>query len=595
MTEKRYSFFNFRLYHRNEETPTIEMFLLRSKKPPYISILTILLYCFAAFFQCRHEVIAQIGNVSFSADAGLAFWTQDIVINRLSNVGIPSDVPSITSSKPYEQFIRVKFGSEFGELFQVALGASFGITNFSAIGNEPSTFAINGRPAAGIIKHSTDTYVNGITLFPTISLNIFKSLRAGIEIPYYIPVYSFSRHNQEITEPTELKGSQLSNESEEHVTRESFGSWFALGFFAGYSFPLNKAGTLALTPTIGIRKMVQSPIVSNSALPITVNTSIGVEYRFIKTIREQFYDSVFTKNDTLLVLGAVRSRDTVLYTEQIVDSVKDITLENASIRRTYIHKLYKHSVPKKVSVLTGQIHATFFDSSNDKSKEMQEAVSLTEIYDIAQCTILADEKSNLDDIPKSVFSRANMKENKSEKIKSLTFSDTLSLIYPSIIRLKHNAVSEAGLQSWKIRLEQNNTLLKEINGQSELGNYTDININELNIQGKGTELICKLILRDYEDNEFTTQNTRIKLILGTMEHIDTSHSVEIYFVDEKVHKKRYKDFLPQTLSDSLIRFDDMKTIFEQNAESPIMRFRKQQWMNRFPYLHKYLFCLQVLP
>jgi len=595
MNEKRYSFFIFRLYHRNEETLIIEMLLLRSKKPTHISILTILLCCFAFFFQCRHEVIAQVGNVSLSAHAGFAFWTQNIVINRLSNVQIPTNVSNSTSSPPIEQFVQLGISTELNERFRLSLGTSFGITNFSANGNESSTFAVNGRPVEGIIQHTTDSYLSGMTLIPSFSAKVFQSFYAGIEVPYYIPFYSYSRHSQEIIQPTELKGSQLSNEFEELPTRESFGSWLALGFFARYSLPINSSRTLTLNPSISFRKMLQSPILSNSILPTTFNAAVGVEYVFRKNIRQQYFDSVITKNDTVLVLGTVLSRDTVTFIEQTVDSVKDIIIENASIKRTYVHNTYKHTVPKKTPVLTGQIRATFYDENNDAAHEMSEDVSLTEIYDIARCTIWSSEKSGLDSIPQFMVNKSLIKENKTEKIKSTTLIDTLNLIYPSTIRLRHNAVSEAGLQSWKIHLEQNSTLVKEISGTNELAEYTDININELNIYKTGAELICKLVLRDYEGNEFTTQNTRIKLLLGANEHNDSSHNVEIYFVDEKINKKKYKDFLSEEVANSLLRVNDMKTKYNQDSETPILRFRKLQWLNRFSFLHKYMFSLQVIP
>ncbi len=595
MNEKRYSFFNFRLYHRNEETHTIEMLLLRSKKPTHISTLTILLCCFAFFFQSRHEVIAQIGNISLSANAGFAFWTQNIVINRLSNAQILTNVTNSTSSPPIEQFFQLGISTELNERFRLSLGTSFGITNFSAKGNESSTFAINGRPVVGIIQHTTDSYLSGITLIPAFSAKVFQSFYAGIEVPYYIPIYSYSLHSQEIIQPTELKGSQLSDEFEELPTRESFDSWLALGFFARYFLPINSTRTLTLNPSISFRTMLQSPILSNTILPTTLNASLGIEYVFRKNIRRQFYDSVVTKSDTILVLGTVLSRDTVTFIERTVDSVKDIVIENASIKRTYQHNIYKHIVPKKIPVLTGQIRATFYDENNNAAHEMTEDVSLMEIHDIAQCTIWSSEKSRFDSIPKFMLKKSLITENKTEKIKSTTFIDTLNLIYPSTIRFKHNAVSEAGLQSWKIRLEQNSILVKEISGTNELAEYTDININELNIRKTGAELICKLVLRDYEGNEFTTQNTRIKLLLGTNEHIDSSHNIEIYFVDESISKRRYKDFLPEKVSNSLLRLSDMKTDFNQDSETPILRFRKLQWLNRFSFLHKYMFSLQVIP
>jgi len=230
-----------------------------------------------------------------------------------------------------------------------------------------------------------------------------------------------------------------------------------------------------------------------------------------------------------------------------------------------------------------------------KKSAVSEDVSLTEIYDIAKCTILGDDKSDFQILTQTLWDSYDISETKNDKYKYITFMDTLSLIFPSTIRLKHNAVSEVGLRSWKISLEQSNKIVKEISGESELIDYTDININELNIYGKGTELICKLFLKDYEGNEFTTANTRIKLSLGKREIRDSSHSIEIYFIDEKASKKKYKDILPEEIYNSLTRIDDIKTTQNITSETPIMRFRKLQWLNRFPFLRKYLFSLRALP
>lgn len=572
-----------------ERFPIVPMLIPRFHNPFFLHIILYLCcYCIVSIF-IINEAIAQNEYLSLDVNGGITFWSEQFQVNAPKSVSVNTPIQLTTQSFAFGQFFSL--GTKANLFSNTSLSLSFHGNRmlFSSDGKESTIVAVDGRPTEAIIRHDFQTELYSFSIVPSVSQK-FSNVMLALEFPYTIPFFSRYTQNQTVEQPESLKGSQLSNEESKGKANDVFSNFWSLGIAMSYTLPISSMENLKLVPSISARKAIQSPFSASTVLPFVFNVAVGVQYSFTKnSIIEQKRDTVYTKNDTLLVLGGIRSADTVMFIEQKIDSVRDFVLDNISIKRTFCHNVYKHSVPKKSSVLTGEIKASFLDDSG----KIFDAVHLVELYDVALCNVWVKEK-NIASLPYSITSRSVVKKYKKEKVLQYTFSDSIHRIYPSTIRLQHTAVSEAGLESWKIRLERNNTLIMETKGYNTINEFTDIDINTLNLDDRfGMEFQCYLILKDYEGNEFVSQKTNIKLRITSNASSNEADSIEIHYVDPQIKKQE----LSNLLSGEVIPYlGSNHTSVSSVGKVPqaISDLRRKLWSRRFPELKNYLFSLHNL-
>lgn len=389
------------------------------------------------------------------------------------------------------------------ENFFTGLEIGFNKFNMRFKANEPITVIIDKQPLDGSILHLLDADIN--ILYPSIYIGYgFGGLSFEVGNRFDFNIGSSYNTTQKIINPDSLnfinpKGSVDTALS--FVKSPVYMPFVRIRYDVGkYIFDRNELTfQFDLEYSLAINSFARNTAIKPGIIKFGI--SVG-------------FDFTSKDADNKILRDTVYYRDTVVAYSYDVDSVgtKLISVEkqtkeeqtNYVIRyRTEIREHYARDIRKPHALLNGELRTVFVSSDGEEKQE---------------CVL---ESSNL---------LINRHYPNNEGSKFTTERKSTNNVEIPIIRFYTSIISEAGLDSSKIRLYSSGKLLAEIVKTGEDWNYVDFNIDSLVNLDILQPLNYELILVDLEGQKIIAASGEI-LLKSKQTHTITTE--DIYYIDLK--------------------------------------------------------------
>ncbi len=385
---------------------------------------------------------------------------------------------------------------------------------------EPITVIIDKQPLDGSILHLLDADIN--ILYPSIYIGYgFEGFAFELGNRFNFNIVSSYNTTQKIINPDSLnfinpKGTVDTALS--FVKSPVYMPFVRIRYDVGkYIFRTN-AFTLQfdLEYSLAINSFAQNTAIKPGIIKFGI--SVG-------------FDFTNKDADKIILRDTVYYRDTVVSYSYNIDSVgtKLISVEkhtkeeqaNSIIRyRTEIREHYARDVRKPRALLNGELRTVFVSSDGEEKQE---------------CVL---ESSNL---------LINRHYPNNEGNNFTTERKSTNNVEIPIIRFYTSIISEAGLDSSKIRLYSSGNMLAEIVKTGEDWNYVDFNIDSLVNLDKLQSLNYELILVDLEGQKKIAAFGEI-LLKSKQTHIITTE--DIYYIDLKFDSRTINRLITKVQQDA---------------------------------------------
>ncbi len=379
------------------------------------------------------------------------------------NINIPNTTTFENSNTPFERKIGIDAGFSIIAPITLSLAADAVYSTIESIGNESTTFSLNGQPQNAIIRHDISTQYIGLQFTPTLSTK-FHNFKIAVGFPYCLPLTAHSTHEQNVSSPPELRGTLLTDAVTQYNIISQFTPYFGIQTSVFYSLPLNSQHTFWLMPGISAQQALSSITKADAVRPLALGFTLGLQYspspqNESSEIPDKLPLDTVQNQENIFVKSKTTPSDT---TVKLLFEKQENSSEAASVE------------PQDKAILTGDIHATFL---SDKVKNDNKII-LNRVFEYCNVEAIIP-YDQYDTLSAFLDNHKRITKEKTDIGIKLSYNDTIDVVYPSILRIYHRALAESGLSEWKVIIRQQNTTVKVITGTNLLPEYTDIDINAI--------------------------------------------------------------------------------------------------------------------